>query len=413
MKITRLKKMFLLILVLLFLLPGCSKKQSETITVYCLKEIEYSGRGKVVYNYDTMGNVLEYPHASTGRTVCTYDDQNNTLTSDYYLSDALIEGTAYTYNEQSKILTKKVTEQSGISEYTYTYDEAGNLVSETIKAANQIHRKIVYTYTFGKDGTILQSVSTYYRLDTQTGKTVETFDSAGRLLLREYYSGTDDTPEDTDRWVYDSKGNLVSEEYNDTYTKETTWEYDRKGRLVSECTYRDGVLYNRKLYTYDKKGNLLETRDDLEVTGETKRQYYRTEYTYDRKGNKLSEKAFYSFNGNWEVFRNHFTYTYDENGNLLEETRLSKEGNFVTGTIWTYYDGGKVHTKNYKASKDHNQISTYDEHGNLISYFWSHSNDSAEAIYRYVTFQLPPHLAEKVRLQQKAVFEALEYSPIG
>ena len=150
------------------------------------------------------------------------------------------------------------------------------------------------------------------------------------------------------------------------------------------------------------------------MTATEKRKYYRTEYTYDEKGNRLSEKTYYSFNGNWEVFQKHYTYSYDNKGHLLEEKMLTKEGDFITGTAYTYDSAGNMRSKTYKASKDHTQISTYDEQGNLISYEWSHSNGTAaKATYRYITFQLPWQLAQKVRKQQDAVFKALEYSQIG
>lgn len=411
------KKLFLLTLVLLFLLPGCGQNEEEMVTVYCLKEIDY-GTGKTIYNYDEMGNVLEYPHSSTGHTVCTYDENNNTLTSDYYLSDTLIESTVCTYDEQGRILTKTVTEQSGISEYTYTYDTSGNLASETITSPNRPYQKTVYSYTYDDDGTLIQSVSTSYDKATAlASKEIKTFDAEGRPLLQESYSGGDSTLESNAAWSYDSKGNLLTEEYNYSSpnypSRKTQWEYDRKGRCLSESSYRDGELFNRKLYSYDKKGNLLETQEDLEVKGQEKRKYYRTEYTYDRKGNTLSEKTYYSFNRNWEVFHQHLSYSYDKKGNLLEEIRLTKEGDFITGTFWTYDKAGNMRSKTYKASKDHAQISTYDENGNLICYEWSHSNGSAKITYSYITFELPRHLAEKVQHQQEAVFEALEYSQIG
>ena len=406
------KKLFLLTLVLLFLLPGCGQKKNETVTVYCLKEIAYSEGVSIVYTYDAMGNVLEYPHNSSGHTVCTYDDNNNTLQSDYYLSDTLIESTVCTYDEQGRILTKKVTEQSGTFEYTYTYDARGDLVSEISSTPYQPYCKTEYSYTYNKKGALLQSVSTSYNnTGRQTHREIKTFDKKGRLLLQEQYSSQNSTSVEKCQWVYDLKGNLLVEEHNCSLSKKTEWVYDRKGRCLTESTYREGALFNRKLYTYDKRGRLLETQDDYEVTATEKRKYYRTEYTCDRKGNTLSQKTYYSFNGNWEVFHDHFTCSYDRKGNLLEEKKLTKEGDFITGTAYTYDKSGNMRSKTYKASKDHTQISTYDEQGNLISYEWSHSNGTAaKATYRYITFRLPAHLAEKVKLQQKAVFEALEAS---
>ncbi len=417
MKIKLWKKLFLLILVLLFLLPGCGQKKDKTVTVYCLKEIDF-GTGKTVYNYDNMGNVLEYPHNGAGHTVCAYDENNNTLQSDYYLSDNLIESTVCTYDENGRILTKKVTEQSGISEYTYAYDARGNLISEEKSSPNRPYQKTVHSYTYNDKGTLTRSVSTEYdKTISQISYTVKTYDGEGRPLLEEYYSGTDTTPGDTVQWEYDANGNLLSEEYHysdpDWVSYKTQWEYDRKGRPISESTYRNGELFNRKLYTYDKKGNLLETQDDFEVTETEKRKYYRTEYTYDRKGNLLSEKKYYSFNEHREILNKQFVYCYDKKGNLLEEKQLSaKDDSIVLSTTYTYDKAGNMRSKTHKHSKDHTQISTYDEQGNLISYAWSHRNGSAKATYSYITFELPKHLAEKVKLQQKAVFEALEQDMI-
>lgn len=387
MKIRLWKKLFLMTLVLLFLLPGCGQKREDTVTVYCLKEID-NGVSKQEYMYDEAGNVLEYYHSGTGRTVCTYDDQNNTLTSDYYL-DSLIESTVYTYDESGRMLTKTVTDQSGVHEYTYAYDEMGNLCSETSATPYQPYKKTVYSNIYSEDGALVQSVATSYdRLDAKTGKQVETFDLEGRLITKEHYSGNDSIPIETFQRVYDSNG-----------------------RCLSESNYRDGELLTRKLYTYSSRGNLLEVRDDPEIEKEF---IYRTEYTYNEKGNTISEKEYFSYKGNREKFNKHFTYSYDKEGNLLEKSQLSpNDGIVLNSTTWTYDKAGNVRSETHKPSKDHTQVSTYDEHGNLISYEWSHSNGAAKITYHYVTFQLPWKLAEKVQLQQEAVFEALEYSQIG
>lgn len=374
-------------LVLLLLLPGCGQKEKETVTVFCLKEIDY-GTGKTVYNYDAAGNVLEYYHSGTGRTVCTYDDQNNTLTSDYYL-DSLIESTAYTYDENGNMLTKTVTDQSGVYEYTYTYDENGNLCSETSTTPYQPYTKTVYSNIYSDDGVLVQSIATSYdRLDAKTGKQVETFDLEGRLIRKEYYSGNDSTPTETFQRVYDPDG-----------------------RCLSESNYLDGELLTRKLYTYSSRGNLLEVRDDPKIEKEF---IYRTEYTYNEKGNTISEKEYFSYKGNQEKLNKHFAYSYDKKGNLLEKTQLSpNDGNVLNSTAWTYDKAGNMRSETHKPSNDHTQISTYDEHGNLISYEWSHSYGSAKITYSYITFQLPWQLAQKVRHQQDAVFKALEYSQVG
>lgn len=407
------KKLFLLTLVLLFLLPGCGQKKDETVTVYCLKEIDY-GTSKQEYMYDNAGNVLEYYHYNSGRTVCTYDENNNTLQSDYYLSDNLIESTVYTYDENGRTLTKTVTDQSGVYEYTYTYDSQGDLLCETSVTPYKPFRKTVYSNIYSEDGALVQSIATSYdRTDAKTVKQVETFDFEGRLIAKEYYSGNDSIPTETFQRVYDSDGKLLTEVYDysdpDRPSRKTQWEYDRKGRCLSESTYQDGVLFNRKLYTYDARGNLLETQDDFQVETETKKKYYRTEYTYDGKGNRLSEKTYYSFNGNWEVFHQHLSYSYDKKGNLLEEKKLSKDGSIVLSTAWTYDKAGNMRTKTHMPGNDSVQTSTYDEHGNLICYETTNSSgNSWKKTYHYITFELPWHLAEKVRQQQEAVFEALE-----
>ena len=219
--------------------------------------------------------------------------------------------------------------------YTYTYDLAGNLTSETDPKGNKT------TYRYDKDHNLVEKIN-----------------SLG----------------DSTRYYYDGVGHLVQ-----TYTyREVSWpssgsnraragsgyvpekhgfsaDYDADGRQVETSTPLGLVTR----YEYDEMGRLTKT---IHPDGST------TSSTYDANGNKLTDT---------DARGNITTYTYDANGNLL--TTTDPEGNTTANTYdlndrrITYTDpkGGIV---SFTYDKNGNMTSVKDARGYTTSFTYDKNN---------------------------------------
>ena len=178
----------------------------------------------------------------------------------------------------------EIDEETGETENTenepeYTYDENGNVLTETYSSTvggqNVIVDKYVYTYT--EDNKL--ATEKYYAVD----------ESNVLCLVSEY--------------VYDMDENIISELY---YTQETVNEetadvisesYTREysGENMTSEIYQkrvDGELVNQEkaVYSYDDKGNVA-TESICQWIVNAWYQSYCEEYTYDNYDNALSQTA--------------------------------------------------------------------------------------------------------------------------
>ena len=176
------------------------------------------------------------------------------------------------------------------------------------------------------------------------------------------------------------------------YSRTTKYKYDEKKQLVESTTWQkifndgnneylamfgDDPIHERRLYTYDKKGNLIKKREytfgekefdeskpNQTITytyqkgllvreegdshqrdskfGSTSEDYIKT-YSYDKKKNVLQEKTVYiTFPNKPETV---IDYEYDKNGNLIEEKAKS-----------TSYGMGNNYHKKYEYNKENQKI---------------------------------------------------------
>jgi YD repeat-containing protein len=185
--------------------------------------------------YDAAGRLTEKVKPSGATIHYDYDVLGHLLTKDY---EERMEATTYAYDSFGNRLS--MTDESG--ESTYTYDEAGRLITHTQADG----RALSYTY-----------------------------DSYGRMATLTY------PDEHTATYTYDLADNIV--EVEDSLTGTTLYTYDAEGRVLS-CTRPDGT---ETLYTYDALGNLTElvnSREDTVLSSFT--------YTYDALGRIATEEAF-------------------------------------------------------------------------------------------------------------------------
>lgn len=250
----------------------------------------------ISYN-DKMGNILNTGRMLGGteyQDTFTYDYAGNRITEKMAYTSSLggAHTASYTYDYAGRVLS--TTDALGHTAYK-TYDCAGNLVSETDNSGN------VTLYTYDALGRLLQKQQPFMEED-------------GAVC----YAVT--------QYLYDSNGNLISQKTANSKPGETSaytqtdYSYDSRNRLVTVTTYDDGSPENYTQYYYDSKGNTLRMYTDLSspltITGPdsvsgSDTEYSVTRYAYDRFSNLTSMT---------DPLGQEETYTYDINGNLLAKT---------------------------------------------------------------------------------------------
>ena len=256
-----------------------------------------------VYTYDNFGR-LETKETKNGDTIFktetyTYYDPTDTATS----------GQVRTYNSATNLY--EIT-------LTYTYDDNGNITSVLEKVRNELTTAseaevspvddlITYTY---------DSANQLIREDNQTAEKTWTwtYDNAGNILSRTEYAYTtgsleSKTPIDTVTYTYgigqwgdlltgydgktitsDAIGNMLSD---GTWTY--TWEHGRELAAMSNGT-------DTWTYTYDANGMRTGKTDGT------------TTYSYVYNGSSLSQMTVTTVNEDETVTTDVLNFTYDANG---------------------------------------------------------------------------------------------------
>lgn len=160
-------------------------------------------------------------------------------------------------------------------------------------------------------------------------KTVYTYDEAGNCISEVEYK--DDEINGTTTYLYDDHGNEVSctHEYGDRITKyEYDHAYDDEGNITCTRYLENGEEYKKSEFTYDANGNMA-SRQNYDDEG-IKSGYF--EYEYDADGRMLKEHKFNS----WGEPSSTTQYTYDDDGNLLQKTTVGVDGELRETITNTY-----------------------------------------------------------------------------
>ena len=311
---------------------NAENSSEETGAIY---GVSYDGADKIQYSYDKLGRL-------NTRTLVGND--TNTKTSYTYLKGDKINSTTSMIDTMSLYYTVDEETQPSWTEYSYTYDEVGNITS------------------ISKDGVVQESY---------------TYDSLNQLT--QVQRGND-----TYRYTYDNGGNLVNVIKNDIeYLKE--YEYDERWKDLL-------VYYNDDIITYDSIGNPLRYRDGMTMTWTNGRQLSsitgltnNVSYEYDGDGYRkyktvgTEPKISYSYVGG--VLRSEksidreMLYFYDEKGTIAG-VKIIEDG---VETIYYYQlniQGDVIGILN----EDGIQVVayTYDEWGKVLSVIGSESTGIGE-----------------------------------
>lgn len=272
--------------------------------------------------------------------------------------------------------------------YTYTYDEQGNLLTETHKGSETSTETYddMTTYTYTENN---QTLSKTYHTDGKTGDYfLYTYDEKGHELTYTYYNAAGEGQYGT-VYTYNEDGQFLTKEYWDRthprYAFTETYTYDEQGRLLTRVeTAPDGNVTFSGNYTYAEDGSYRYTVDFVEddqpftstywydgqdrmlkteVLNKTKNEVVeRIEIRYDEQGNVLYSYAL--CHGDERVE----TSTYDEQGNLLTY-QVEDNGKVSSTDTYTYNEAGLplTYTQQTSYSDWASTVYIYDEKNRLLS----------------------------------------------
>ena len=312
---------------------------------------DYTRKEKVMYKYDTKGNLYTVTDVTTG-------------------SDKLMARDTYDSNDN----LSSVTYGNGTST-SYTYNK-GNMIEKVINNNADNTQMSIYSYDYYLDGNVSQQnrngVNCYYDYDEFSRITDEDYDreeidyyydAAGNRTLKKICDDNGDTDVN---YTYDLNNRLL-EESTDYYAKNETdvtkYVYDNNGNQIKKIGYitkgvngspsQDLVSENELNNTYEiYKYNEFNEMTSFESNKESK-----WEYAYLPNGLRYRKSN-----------ASHFDrYVWDRNGNIIAE--MNGEGNLTS----KYVRGNKL------ISKDGNEYFGYDGHGSVVNI----SNESGKSIKSY------------------------------
>jgi len=282
------------------------------------------------YTYDSHGNMLT-AKGPGGNWSFTYNSQNlpttitepnGTLTVQYGIDGnitQMVDQTGFTVNYlyDSVGRLSELTDASGNLIESYSYDPAGNVVSETKGNGTST------TYAYNADGAVTQ---------------ITNLAQGGAINSQMTY-------------VYDALGQVSS---MTTGGVTTTYGYDADGELISASSPGDTIQY-----AYDPAGNRTSVTDNGVFTNYTSNdvneytQVGDTTYQYDANGNLIAattngQTTTYTFNALNQLTgvngpTGAFSYTYDPLGYQISSTANGQTTNnlidpFGLGNVAAQFD---------------------------------------------------------------------------
>ena len=309
----------------------------------------------------------------------TYDYAGNILTE----TNKANQTTTHTYNLLNLLLT---TSFAGIRQIKKEYDDNGNV----IEVHDALDNKTYYSYTAHnaiKSMSDEEGVTVTYdynqfgekakQTDALNNSTIYEYDTAGRLIN-----------------VTDALGNKTVYHYNQSGQKicmidakgnETIYKYGSLGILAEVVDTENNV----QIYTYDLMGNIASSKDK---NGNTSTYKYNSRnqlinkkaigadisYNYDVWGNRIemndvSGATNYSYDkANRILVAGSVSYAYDDIGNC---TSVSYGNNT---TSYTYDDSNRIET----VKQNNNTVATYEYYNNNYKKSVTYGN-GAKTEYTY------------------------------
>ena len=356
-----------------------SYKEAQTITTGYEKEINPSSYTEEVDPANFYDQFNDSVLSETITKTVTDAEGNNLSQTTTYLRGKNKTETVTTYeNDDFGRTVKENTVQkkyqdgrwlpSYETEVSYTYDENGNVTETETKSR--------------KEG----------ETDWQTQKTKAVYDSKGQVTKE--YSPRGVKENVAAAYTYDLLGRKVKEELPQNKTDGSAGyqtvvnEYDKSGNLVETKEQIEGDKNKEIEYTYDKQGNLVQVKSSLE---NEKAQY--VQYVYDEQGNKV--RRFTGMTGPLAVTvaavenakddagKDTFTYggkTYAVLVTGKKKSDTIRETKYVydTKNRLVSYTDPEGRTETYTYDCNNNLTKTVDKNGNILKNTYDNKNRLTE-----------------------------------
>ena len=330
-----------------------------------LKKINYGNGFSEDYVYNNLEMLSEIWYTIDGTRIIAYSyTYNSDGTLDVVTEHRTEKNTKYTYDNRGRLTNigekdidessynstyivfydseNRVSSQGSIISYSntieyprtfttsYSYDNIGQLTTETLRYLSNNHK---INYTFDNFGRIASVNSDLGSFDYTKQYTYISDGNKTSYLVGSYISTVNGTSRNY-TYTYDSKGNITH--IVDGITT-TNYVYDDLGQLTLQ-TSGDGSGLSYRYY-YDNAGNIIKKETVMTILNQSNSQYINYGYTNSQWGDLLT-----SYNGT--------AITYDEIGNPLS---------YYNGSAYTFTWTGRQLTGAVRGST--NMSFTYNDDG--------------------------------------------------
>ena len=337
-----------------------------SITDGVTTKMEYDGLGNMLkltrpkggvykYGYDTLGRKISETAPDGGITTFEYDDSNRLIKECAPMgSNSQKSEKKYTYDNNGNVKTESVkTNTVGSSAATYrttnyNYDAKNNLikVQNIDNSVNQCYTE----YEYDGVGNILKQ-----KAANGENVTSYTYDSQNRVTKMTDPMGMSES------YVYDDAGNMIQKtDRNGTVLK---YDYDAMNRITKEYAKVGTSEVIKSTYKYDGRNNLVEMNNgesaismfysERNLLNKTylyqNSERYDIYCNYDKRG-QVYDKYIYKYKSSGDEKLAGYKYTYDNNGNVTN-IKYNGDGSSIYNDLEVYtYDSCDRVTKETRGS---------------------------------------------------------------
>lgn len=381
---------------------------SKTTIDNTVNSRSYDADGRLLARVDANNNTTSYTYDGLGNTLIVVDGRGNTDTYTYdkrsnQVSYASSEGVSshQEYDDYDKVIKVTQDNRSKTNEYdvlnrlvletdyngnrtSYTYDQLGNRVSQTI--AQGTAQAATTTFVYDKNSNLIE-----VQTPTANQPVVYAYNELNQRI-------TETTAENrVSQYTYDNNGNMASHIQADGTLIEYT--YDDQDRQIAVTV--DGVEEQR--FTYDNLSRLLSSTDHNGGL-----QSNTTEYSY----NQLSQVLRETQNGktvsiSYDVAQNDIAIKYPSG---YEIKKTYDETHNLSSLAYDTYD-----IASYEYNRDNQSTSTALFNGMDIQYDYDHSFRETSRDYGNLFSQKTTYdknsniLQEKITLNNQQLIKIYAY----
>ncbi len=281
--------------------------------------------------YDEAGNVVKeiWQYTDGSGAEYYYDAEGKFLRATYWSSyDGIREESEYYYDAGDNLVF--IVSSGGMY---CEYDSAGNLTRVYYDNAE-------YTFNYDSEGNLTGSI--YYK-DGYSNETGYTYDAAGNRISESYWDSNGYSWQSI--YEYDEAGNATKKAYWDSngYSWQSIYEYNEAGNKLKQSYENSNGHGYQYLYDYDTNQNMLSS-NYTNVDGE----YDSCVYEYDTDGRLIRLTRLNSYGSDEEE-----VYEYNFAGvQVYRNSYSSNSGNYYSyynalGDIVESGDGFDTSTWNY------------------------------------------------------------------